>query len=146
MTAFSAVLRRVHAGGGVASDSSEAALLRVARSDPLASTDDCAFLKHLLQNHISARQKTRDASANTDTDALADFARLRARGLTKRQCEVLYWISEGKRDAEIAVILGCASKTVSKHAENILAKLGGETRLAAVHTAQEWLKGNPDHV
>ena len=59
--------------------------------------------------------------------ALSGFDEL----LTKRENEVLEWISEGKRDAEIAAILGCAPKTVGKHVEHILEKLGVETRTAA---------------
>jgi DNA-binding CsgD family transcriptional regulator len=64
---------------------------------------------------------------------------LRRRGLTSRECEVLHWIGEGKRDAEIAIILGCAPATVSKHVERILAKLGVESRVAAVSEASRGL-------
>lgn len=57
---------------------------------------------------------------------------LMTHGLTAREAEILVWIIQGKRDSEIAIILGIASKTVSKHVERILAKLGVETRGAAV--------------
>lgn len=50
---------------------------------------------------------------------------------THREGEILQWIAEGKRDREIAVIVGCAPKTVGKHVEHILEKLGVETRTAA---------------
>jgi len=53
----------------------------------------------------------------------ADWFRLRARGLTPRECEVAFWINQGKRDAEIAIILGTAIKTIGKHVERILRKL-----------------------
>lgn len=69
-----------------------------------------------------------------------NFFQLRAHGLTRRECEIVFWIAQGKRDAEIAGILGVATKTVSKHVENLLAKLGAETRLAAAHVAQQWLR------
>lgn len=52
--------------------------------------------------------------------------------LTAREHEVLSWIAEGKRDGEIAIILGIARRTVGKHVEHILAKLTCETRTAAV--------------
>lgn len=51
--------------------------------------------------------------------------------LTAREREVLDWIAQGKRDAEIAVILGISARTVSKHVGNILGKLTVETRGAA---------------
>ena len=50
---------------------------------------------------------------------------------------MLGWIAQGKRDAEIAAILGIAKRTVSKHTEHLLAKLHAETRTAAVNAAYE---------
>ncbi len=58
-------------------------------------------------------------------------ARWLARGLTGREVEVLHWIAEGKRDGEIAVILGISARTVNRHAGHVFAKLGVETRTAA---------------
>lgn len=55
------------------------------------------------------------------------------RRLTPREREVIYWVSEGKRDREIAVILGLSPRTVEKHVGHILEKLGVETRTAAVN-------------
>jgi hypothetical protein len=43
------------------------------------------------------------------------------------------WLSEGKRDSEIAVILGLSARTVEKHVCHIFQKLGVETRTAAVN-------------
>jgi DNA-binding CsgD family transcriptional regulator len=51
--------------------------------------------------------------------------------LTAREREVLRWLREGKRNSEIGVILQLSERTVEKHVEHILAKLGVETRLAA---------------
>lgn len=60
-------------------------------------------------------------------------------GLTARESEILFWISQGKRNAEIGIILGISPKTVSKHAERVFAKLGVETRSAATAMALERL-------
>ncbi|WP_305067826.1 LuxR C-terminal-related transcriptional regulator [Luteolibacter marinus] len=54
--------------------------------------------------------------------------------LTPREGEVFRWLREGKRNAEIGVILGCSPRTVDKHVENILRKTGAETRTAAVRS------------
>ncbi len=51
--------------------------------------------------------------------------------LTKREREVLFWIREGKRNSEIATILAISVRTVDKHVEHVMAKLGVETRTAA---------------
>ena len=65
---------------------------------------------------------------------------LRALGLTPRESEILFWIAQGKTSPEIAIILGMQICTVKKHVENILPKLGVETRLAAALQAQELLR------
>lgn len=57
--------------------------------------------------------------------------------LTGRESEVFCWLREGKRNSEIAVILGCARRTVDKHVENILRKTGAETRTAAARFQSE---------
>jgi DNA-binding CsgD family transcriptional regulator len=54
--------------------------------------------------------------------------------LTLRETEVFRWMKEGKRNGEIAVILGCSPRTIEKHVENILRKSGSENRMAAVRT------------
>lgn len=74
-----------------------------------------------------------------ETPADPNYLDLNTRGLTSRECEVVHWLSAGKRDAEIAAILGVAPKTVGKHVENVLRKFGAETRGGAVCTAREWL-------
>ena len=56
-------------------------------------------------------------------------------GLSRRQAEVLSWIAEGKTNADIATILGTAQRTVEKHVEHILRRLGVETRTAAAARA-----------
>lgn len=66
---------------------------------------------------------------------------LRACGLAPRECEVLHWTMEGKRDDEIAVILGSSARTVHKHAERVRRKLGVETRGAAAAAARRFLSG-----
>jgi DNA-binding CsgD family transcriptional regulator len=52
-------------------------------------------------------------------------------GLTRREAEVLTWLAQGKRNAEIGTILGMRPRTVEKHVEHIMSKLGTETRSAA---------------
>ncbi len=51
--------------------------------------------------------------------------------LTPRETEVLYWIRQGKRDSEIALILGISRRTAETHVFRILKKLSVETRTAA---------------
>ena len=51
--------------------------------------------------------------------------------LTAREAEVLYWVAKGKTNRDVGEILGASPRTVTKHMEHILPKLGVETRTAA---------------
>ncbi|RBP38105.1 DNA-binding NarL/FixJ family response regulator [Roseimicrobium gellanilyticum] len=55
--------------------------------------------------------------------------------LTPREREVLHWLAEGKRDAEIAAIVQAKERTVKQHVRAILHKLSVETRTAAAAAA-----------
>ena len=52
--------------------------------------------------------------------------------LTRREAEVLSWLQQGKTTQEIAIILGCASRTVEKHLANLYQKLGIKNRAAVI--------------
>lgn len=53
-------------------------------------------------------------------------------GLTFREAEILMWISRGKTNKEVGVILGSSPRTINKHLEHVFEKLGVVTRAAAV--------------
>jgi DNA-binding CsgD family transcriptional regulator len=55
--------------------------------------------------------------------------------LTRRECEALHWIMEGKRDGEIARIMGVSLRTAEHHVGSVLHKLCVETRTAAARIA-----------
>jgi len=56
-------------------------------------------------------------------------------GLTPREAEVLFWLSEAKSNWEIGTILGAATATIRKHVERVLTKLKVENRTAAAAVA-----------
>ncbi len=56
-------------------------------------------------------------------------------GLTFREAEILMWISRGKTNKEVGIILGSSPRTINKHLEHIFEKLGVVTRAAAVSIA-----------
>ena len=58
-------------------------------------------------------------------------------GLTVREAEVLFWISEGKNNPEISILLGISGRTVEKHVENVFNKLGVDHRHAASRMAHD---------
>jgi DNA-binding NarL/FixJ family response regulator len=67
-----------------------------------------------------------DLTGDSDTELLKkEFA------LTDRESEVLAWISQGKTNREIGIILSMSPRTVNKHLEQIYKKLGVENRTTA---------------
>ena len=52
--------------------------------------------------------------------------------LSRRENEVLQWMTQGKRNSEIAVILGISPRTVERHVASVLAKLQVENRASAI--------------
>jgi DNA-binding NarL/FixJ family response regulator len=52
-------------------------------------------------------------------------------GLTRRETEVLHLLAEGRANADIGMDLGLSPRTVEKHVEHILDKLGVKSRTAA---------------
>ncbi len=65
---------------------------------------------------------------------------LRALGLTPRQAEVVYWVAQGKTNAEIGTILSASPRTIDKHMERIFGRLGVENRSALIVSATELLR------
>ena len=98
---------------------------------PLKSRDfserDRFVLKLLLPHFVQAMSAAERATARRDTASqpLPTF------GLTKRELEVAIWLARGRTNPEIAEILAMSPRTVEKHVERILIKLGVENRTAA---------------
>jgi DNA-binding CsgD family transcriptional regulator len=55
-----------------------------------------------------------------------------ARGLTRREAEILRWVARGKTNREIAALLFVSPYTVRTHLEHAFEKLGVHTRAAAI--------------
>ena len=63
------------------------------------------------------------------------LATLQGLGLTRREAEVLAWLTRGKTNSEIGRIARLSARTVEKHVEHICVKLGVENRTAAAARA-----------
>ena len=77
--------------------------------------------------------------SSSDVEQERGQAAFRSLGLTSREAEVLHWITEGKRDREIACIIGVSVRTAQNHVANILHKFSVETRTAAARVALDRL-------
>lgn len=99
--------------------------------------------KHLTVRFFHTPGKLPYLSFEETMDSADDLTRFTAIGLTPRQAEILSWVSQGKRDSEIAQIIHSSARTVSNHVYRILQRLGVETRTAAVAEAEYRLRRQP---
>lgn len=102
-----------------------------------------------LSREVAERRKSEEAleaerrrllAALDEVRTLRDAALAtasREAGLTSREAEVLRWVREGKTNREIAEVLGISDRTVQKHVERVLSKMGAKTRLAAARRTFE---------
>ena len=51
--------------------------------------------------------------------------------LTRREAEVLYWLTLGKTNRDISTILSLSARTVNKHLEQVFQKMGVDNRTSA---------------
>ena len=90
---------------------------------------DAACLDALRPHIVTAfRNSPRDRAPT----GLSSAAGTVTATLTKRESEVLYWVSMGKTNGEVSEIIGAWPLTVKKHLEHIYDKLGVPNRTAAV--------------
>jgi DNA-binding CsgD family transcriptional regulator len=87
----------------------------------------------MLKLSVKQRQQM-DSVTEYDQGSVKAFASLK---LTPREGEVLFWISRGKSNHDIGVILGAKTGTICKHVEHIFGKLNVENRTAAAVMALE---------
>ena len=59
-------------------------------------------------------------------------------GLTPRESDVAFWLSHGKTNAEIGMILGMSCRTAEKHVQAVLFKLKAENRTTAAVMLCRW--------
>lgn len=84
---------------------------------------------HISQAYANAEVHEKARRALTALESRSPL--LKPYGLTYREEDVLYWVAQGKTNAETATILNIAPGTVKIHLEKIYQKLGVENRTAA---------------
>ncbi len=96
------------------------------------------FIAELLVPYLHAAWMRVQQQENTllerplATQTVSPAQSAAARLLTARELEVLHWVSEGKSNMEIGLILGISGLTVKNHVQNILRKLKVHNRTQAV--------------
>ena len=109
-----------------------------------------AYATHPHHSHHSSRRISRQRAPISYLDGSVEAARLREErpakmkpqspepcSLSLREAQVLQWVSQGKTNKEIGVILEVSPRTVQKHLEHIYQKMGVESRTGAAAKAYE---------
>lgn len=102
---------------------------------PVEIDDLLAAVRARLQRAAEHRDASRRLRLPDSPEAL------RPLGLTPREAEILFWVTQGKSNPEIAIILAMQLVTVKKHVQNVLQKLGVENRTAALRAVADRLPG-----
>lgn len=110
-------------------DDSIVVALSFARREPDFTREDCELLDAFGPHLRLAWQ--RHESPWADRRELECRHRLQKLGLSPRESEVLFWMTEGKLNREIATLLGLSLATVQDNVARVLDKLGLENRHAA---------------
>jgi PAS domain S-box-containing protein len=100
------------------------------------------WVSHDITERKQAEAEREKAREELDRKVERAAKRASRYGLSFRELTVLDLVSTGKSDREIATVLGIRPRTVSKHVENIRAKMGASSRTeAGVRAIKEKLLG-----
>jgi two-component system, LuxR family, secretion system response regulator SsrB len=115
---------------------------RVAYVTKAASTDELSMAIH---HAVSGKHYVDSALRHDWIDQSWDMMPNEHQELSPRESEVLQLIAEGKKNREIAQLLGVSAKTVSTHRAHILEKMKlTTTQQIVLHVLQQRLQ--PAHI
>ena len=122
----------------------ERALERIRRASVALAPDSAAahelgVAQRLIEAALYAARAEGDALGVLDGDAAHGSSPaddLPMPPLTLREEEALHLMAEGLRNKEIAARLGISERTATFHVGNVLAKLGADGRVEAIHLAR----------
>ena len=96
-------------------------------------------VEELLQVIRSRLRRRQQSAPSAKPKREPSPALLMELGLSVRESDVLFWMSQGKSNPEICTLLDLRLTTVKKHVERILQKLSVENRTSAAAAAIEKL-------
>lgn len=97
------------------------------------------FEKELTLTHINEQQGEHIVRVEEKQETLSVNLLKEKLPITKREAEVLLWISNGKTNWEVSQILNISPRTVNKHLEQLYKKIDVDNRTAAAALALKTL-------
>ena len=104
-----------------------------------AAAHELGVAQHLIEAALYAARTEGDPLGLLDGDAAhrsSPADELPMPPLTLREEQALRLMAEGLRNKEIAAQLGISERTATFHVGNVLAKLGADGRVEAIHLAR----------
>jgi DNA-binding CsgD family transcriptional regulator len=84
----------------------------------------------LGRQHLANARQVAYARQRLGDETKLDPAIFTEAGFTPRECEVIYWLLEGKSNVEIAVLMKVQTQTIKGHISALFNKTGAGNRLA----------------
>ncbi|MGJ3244028.1 MAG: response regulator transcription factor [Opitutales bacterium] len=119
-----------HCAVHVPSDADETVFFGIERQGGPDFSGEDRFLLELGQQQLT-QARNLALLLDSEREGPIEPGLLIRAGLTAREAEVLTWITEGKSNEEIGIILGIGVYTVKGHLKRIFQKTGACSRLAA---------------
>lgn len=100
------------------------------RGGPTYFTERDRLMLTMAQEHLTNSRRLADARKKVRDEFPLDAATFIRAGFTPRESEVAYWLTEGKTNGEIAVLMRLQTQTVKAHVTSLFNKTKTGNRLA----------------
>ena len=100
------------------------------RSGPTAYSERDRAMLGLAQRHLENARRLALSRTRTRAEIVLSPETFARADLTPREAEVAYWLTEGKTNAEIGVLMKVRTSTVKGHIFSLFNKTGTSNRLA----------------
>jgi DNA-binding CsgD family transcriptional regulator len=131
-----------HAAVHVPTTDGKTLFMSLERSGTVDYSERDRQLLTLAQPHLANAKKLADSRTRIRDFERADPTCFTAAGFSPREAEVLLWLTEGKTNTEMAIIMRVHVQTVKFHLSSIYNKIGSGNRLAATLHALEIIRND----
>ena len=100
------------------------------RGGTIHFTERDRVLLTIAQQHLTNSRRLADARKKVRDEFPLDASTFAKAGFSPRESEVAYWLTEGKTNGEIAVLMRLQTQTVKAHITSLFNKTGTGNRLA----------------
>jgi len=109
----------------------------VFRANEHFTDSNCRMLEILLPHIDFATRRISNLTEKPDANEIKKQAGTESSSITARESEILRWVSNGKTNYEIGIILGISPFTVKNHLQRIFRKIDVSNRAHAVSKYEE---------